>query len=88
MTPILASHRALCSGEHADIARLRPEAAKVIYRETALGLPLVYHLMQQRLLYLSPWVPGNVAAADRDLYWTARLEVYGQLSQAGAHAAR
>ena len=56
--------------------------------EPVLGLPLVYHLVQQRVLHFGPRMSGYVAAADRDLEWAAGPQVHRQLAEPGAHASR
>ncbi len=53
-----------------------------------LRLPLVDHLMQQRVLNLAPRVPRDVAAADGNTEWTSGSDLHRELTEAGAHAAR
>jgi hypothetical protein len=57
----------------------------VIHRDTGLGLPLVHHLVQQGMLDLCPEVPGDMAAADRDLQRPASSKVHAQLTKPGPH---
>ena len=70
------------------LERLLPERPDVVHREAGLGLPLVHHLVQHRVLHLGPRVAQQVAAADRDLERPAGAEVDGQLAEPGAHPAR
>ena len=59
----------------------------MIDSEPVLGLPLVHHLVEHRVLDLGPRVPSEVPAADRDLQWLPGPDFHGQLAQPGAHAA-
>ena len=52
-----------------------------------LGLPLMYHLVQQRVLDLLPCVPRDVTTADGDIERAAGPDLDCQLTQPGAHAA-
>ena len=61
-------------GEHAprirrdpDLARLRAERRAMVDRAAGLVLPLMHHLVQQRVQRLLPSVPAQMRAADRDL---------------------
>src|SRR3954471_9208419 len=46
---------------------LRPEACPMIHHQPLLVLPLVHHLVQQRVQCFVPAVAADVAAADDDL---------------------
>jgi hypothetical protein len=59
----------------------------VVDPESALRLPLVYHLVQHRVLDLGPRVTSEVPAADRDLQRLAGSDLHRQLTEPGAHAA-
>jgi hypothetical protein len=54
--------------------------------QTGLRLPLVHHLVQQRVLNFDPIVPLDMPPAERELEGPAGSDVNGQLSQATAHA--
>src|SRR5215471_7345543 len=51
----------------ADLARLGPEASPMVDRPVRLVLPLVDHLVEERVENLLPAVPPEVTPADRDL---------------------
>src|SRR5205085_2806166 len=70
-----------------DLTRLGPELRPVIDRVTGFVLPLVHHLMKQRVTRLLPPDAANVAPAQRDL---RRLAVRGAgvVSEAAPHAPR
>jgi len=57
----------------------------VVYTEPSFRLPLVHHLVQERVLYLRPGMPGDVSAADDDLVGAAGLEINLELTQAASH---
>jgi hypothetical protein len=59
----------------------------VIDAKSALGLPLMHHLMQHGVLDLGPRVPDDVTPADDDIQWAPRSDFHRELSQPGAHAA-
>jgi hypothetical protein len=60
----------------------------MIDAKPGFGLPLVYHLVQQGMLDLGPCMPRDVTPADGDIEWASGPDVNGELTQAGAHAAR
>jgi hypothetical protein len=60
----------------------------VIDSQPPLRLPLVHHLVQQRVLDLSPRVPGDVPPAEADLCRTTGLEVHRELAQTALHPTR
>lgn len=64
-----------------------PELAPVVDELAVLRLPLVNHLMQQRVLDLGPPVTPNVPPADGDLAGRATA-ARGELTETLAHAAR
>ena len=53
----------------------------MIHRQAGLRLPLVHHLVQQRVLHLGPRVPRDVATADRDLDRLPGAEVHAELAE-------
>jgi len=59
----------------------------MIHSKSGLGLPLVYHLVQQGVLDLGPCVPRDVTPADGDIEWAAGPDLNRELTQAGTHAA-
>jgi hypothetical protein len=59
----------------------------VIYAQSALRLPLVHHLVQQRVLDLGPGMTSEMPATDSDLQRPARPNLNRQLTQPGPHAA-
>jgi hypothetical protein len=48
----------------------------------------MHHLVQQRVLYLRPRMPGNVPPADRNLIWPASLPIYRELAEPAPHPTR
>src|SRR5687768_13205394 len=66
---------------------LLPERAAVIDRHAALVLPLMHHLVQQRLQRFVPAVPAQVAATDRDFRRIPGLGGRGVVAQPRTHAA-
>jgi hypothetical protein len=59
----------------------------MIDSKPGLGLPLVHHLVQQRVLDLCPTVPGDMLPAQGELERTAGPDIHGELSQPAAHSA-
>jgi hypothetical protein len=74
--------------QYPNFTRLLPECSPVIDSKPGFGLPLVYHLVQHRMLDLGPRMPRDVAAADGDIEWQAGPDLDRQLTQPGAHARR
>ena len=54
---------------HANLAGLRAEHAAMIDRMAGLVLPLMHHLVQQRMQGLVPSVTSNVTSTHDDLGW-------------------
>ena len=59
----------------------------MIDSKPGLRLPLVYHLVQQRMLDLSPTVPGDMLPAQGELDRPAGPDIHGELPQPAAHPA-
>ena len=51
-------------------------------------LPLVYHLVKQRMLHFRPVVSPDVVSADANFPRLAGLGIYRQLTQSALHPAR
>jgi hypothetical protein len=58
----------------------------VIDWEPVLRLPLMYHLVQHRVLYLCPGVPVKMSPAQRDLDRVTVGRVHRKLPQTALHA--
>ena len=56
---------------HANVARFRPEQSAVIDRVTGFVLPLMHHLVQQRVEDFGPTVSAEVPSVDGNLPWFA-----------------
>jgi hypothetical protein len=59
----------------------------MVDRKTGLRLPLMHHLVQNRVLDFRPRVAKDMTPADGDLGGPTGCEVYRQLSEPGAHPA-
>ena len=59
----------------------------MIDRHPILGLPLVHHLVQQRVEGFFPSMPPDVPPTDRDLGWTTRRAGRAVLAESIPHAA-
>jgi hypothetical protein len=57
----------------------------VVHWQARFRLPLVHHLVQHRVLDLSPRMPIEVSPAQSDLCSAARLRVHRKLSQTALH---
>src|SRR5687768_1861842 len=75
-------------GNDSDRARLAPEIATVIDGEAALVLPLVHHLVQQRVHSLVPTVATDVPPADHDLGTAALLAAKYVVAEPALHSPR
>ena len=69
------------------LARLGSEEPAVVDRVAGLVLPLVHHLVQQRLLHLAPPMPRDVPPADGDLDRLPAADVHAQLAESRPHPA-
>ena len=70
-----------------DLSCLQSKAATMVDRKTGLRLPLMHHLVQNRVLDFRPRVAQDMTPADGDLGGPTGAEVYRQLSEPGAHPA-
>src|SRR5512146_3517692 len=61
------SDRALGRRFDPDLARLGAESTPVVERKAGFVLPLVHHLVQQRVERFVPTVAAQVSPGDRDL---------------------
>ena len=59
----------------------------MIDSKPSLGLPLMHHLVQQRVLDFRPTVPGDVLPAQGELERPTGPDIHGQLPQPPAHPA-
>ena len=59
----------------------------MIHREAGFGLPLMHHLVEQRLPHTGPAVPLEVTPADTDRDGLAGAPVQPKLAQPAAHPA-
>lgn len=59
----------------------------VIYGDAGLRLPLMHHLVQQRVLHLGPGVARDVATADGDLQRPPGSDIHAQLTEPSPHPA-
>jgi hypothetical protein len=59
----------------------------VVDLQFGLGLPLVHHLVQQRVLDLSPTVPGDMLPAQGELERPTGPDIHRELAQPPAHPA-
>src|SRR6185503_16241799 len=83
----VARERTACRRGDAHLARLGAKRPPVIDGVSGLVLPLVHHLVQQRVQRFLPPVPPQVPPADRDLRRLAR-GAYGVVPQPAPHAPR
>jgi hypothetical protein len=58
----------------------------MIDSKPGLSLPLVHHLVQQRVLDFCPTVPGDMLPAQGKLHRPAGPDIHGELPQAAAHS--
>jgi hypothetical protein len=58
----------------------------VVHRQAGLGLPLVHHFVQHRMLDFRPVVTRQMAPAERDLDRPPALQVHRQLTEPDPHA--
>jgi hypothetical protein len=54
---------------NANLTRLGPKRSSMINLQPALVLPLMHHLMEERLERFVPPMPTQMPAADHDLGW-------------------
>ena len=59
----------------------------MIHGQTGLRLPLVHHLVEERVLDFGPRMPCDVASADGDLDRLPGPDVHAQLTEPAAHPA-
>src|SRR6185437_3022853 len=71
-----------------DLPGLAAERASVVERMAMLRLPLVHHLVQQRMHHLRPWVTADMGAADGDVGRLTGGGGRGVLAQPASHTAR
>ena len=71
-----------------NLRSLRFETSSMIDRQAGLGLPLVNHLVQQRVLNVLPAIPHQVPPADCNLDRTVSGGVEGYLTKPSPHAVR
>src|SRR5436190_3313577 len=81
------SHGSPGERSNPHFARFLSECGSVVDGQAALVLPLVYHLMEERVERLLPPVVPQMPAADGDLRRLAALRGGGVVAQAGAHSA-
>src|SRR5687768_10748990 len=62
--PLLAGNRSARGGRDADRSRLCPKLPPMIYGMPGFVLPLMHHLVQQRVQRLLPSVPSDVSPPD------------------------
>ena len=75
------------SREDTDLPRLVAERRAVIHRDAGLRLPLMHHLVQQRVLHLGPAMAGDVATTDGDLDRPPGPDLHAQLAEPRPHPA-
>jgi len=66
------------------LARLGPETGAVVERQPRFALPLVHHLVEQRLRRRRPAVPAHVSSGEGDLAG-APFVIHPEFAQTGAH---
>src|SRR3954454_11937353 len=66
--------------KHPNLARLDTKRRTVVDFLPGLSLPLMDHLMQQRVLHLRPVVVPDVTAADADFFWLSTF-IHDQFTQ-------
>src|SRR4051812_9041153 len=84
---LIFGNRPFGGRQHPNFSRLLPEGGAVVDPQSGLRLPLVYHLVQQRVLHLGPTMPGNMSATDGQLDRASGADVHRELAQSTLHPA-
>jgi hypothetical protein len=83
----MSAYRSLGGRQHPYLSGLPPKRPPMIDWQPGFRLPLVHHLVQQRVLDFCPTMPSDMLSAERELDRPTGPDIHGELSQPAAHPA-